>query len=281
MSQHTVSHTAVVEGHQVDIAPLETIDFARLATKEPTEVAKLLKSSQTPGFFYLDLQNDATRKILTDLQNVLSVTDKYFVQPHELKMKDYRVSQDRGYKPGEDESFEIARDEMVQNALVLPNILNDHVELLERFMSLSHYVTHTMLNALSDALKLDDDVRFEKSHREGEPSNTGLKLVYEPTQADLASVVENKHTDSGTLTLLFGEQWGLQVELPETKSWAFVEPRAGHAVINVADSLQSLSGKRLHSCLHRVTQPVAGFQKRFYIVYFLRPETAIKFENTD
>lgn len=79
-----------------NIAPLETIDFARLAAKEPSEVAKLLKSSQTLGFFYLDLQNDATKRITTDLQDVLSVTEKYFDQPHELKMKDFRPSSERG-----------------------------------------------------------------------------------------------------------------------------------------------------------------------------------------
>lgn len=86
----------MAEGGRVDIAPLETIDCARLAAKEPAEVAKLLKSSQSPGFFYLDLRGDATRQILTDLQSVLGLTEKYFDQPHDLKMKDYRESQDRG-----------------------------------------------------------------------------------------------------------------------------------------------------------------------------------------
>lgn len=81
---------------RVDIAPLETIDFARLAAKEPAEVTKLLKSSQSPGIFYLDLRGDATRQLLADLQSVLGLTEKYFDQPDDLKMKDYRASQDRG-----------------------------------------------------------------------------------------------------------------------------------------------------------------------------------------
>jgi len=67
------------EGNRIDTAPLETIDFARLAAKEAAEIAKLFKSCQTQGFFYLDLQNDATRQILTDMQNILRVTEKYFV----------------------------------------------------------------------------------------------------------------------------------------------------------------------------------------------------------
>jgi isopenicillin N synthase-like dioxygenase len=87
------SHTAIVEGTRIDLAPLEIIDFGRLATKEPGEVAKLLKSCQSPGFFYLDLQNDT---ILDDLQDVLRITEKYFDQPHHVKMKDFRESVERG-----------------------------------------------------------------------------------------------------------------------------------------------------------------------------------------
>lgn len=48
----------------------------------------------------------------------------------------------------------------------------------------------------------------------------------------------NKHTDIGTLTLLFTEQLGLQLELqhPGSDEWEFVAPLAGHAIVNVGDS---------------------------------------------
>jgi len=284
------------EGNRIDTAPLETIDFARLAAKEAAEIAKLFKSCQTQGFFYLDLQNDATRQILTDMQNILRVTKKYFGQSRELKMKDYGAEHTHGFKPADKfagvvekgsrvcyESFQVMREEMVQKAPVLPGIVHNHVELFEHFTSLSHYITHVLLSCLSDALMLGDDDRLEKSHRDGEPSNTALKMLYYPTNTNLANAGDNKHTDSGSLTLLFAEQWGLQVELPETQNWAFVEPRAGHAIANVADSLHFLSRKRLYSCMHRVAQPGGGCQKesRFSIVYFLRPENATKFEETD
>ena len=82
--------TTIVDGTTVEIAPLETIDFASLVRKDPGEIAKLLKSSQTHGFFYVDLQNDATNQILTDLQGILRVVERYFDQPLEVKMKDDR-----------------------------------------------------------------------------------------------------------------------------------------------------------------------------------------------
>lgn len=166
---------------------------------------------------------------------------------------------------------------MVQKTLVLPAILQDHANLFEQFTLFSHYIAQTMLSCLSNALKLHGAARFENSNRDSEPSDSGLKLVCEPTQETLADVTENKHTDGGTLTLLFSEQWGTQLELPETKRWAFIEPKPGHALINVADSLDRLSGGRLHSCLHRVTQPVDGFQKRLFVLYFLRPEKTDRF----
>ena len=75
------------------------------------------------------------------------------------------------------------------------------------------------------------------------------------------------------MTLLFCESSGLQDLSPETEEWGFIEPKAGHAVINVGDSLRFLSGHRLKSCVHRVI-PVTRRQEedRFSIAYFLRPE---------
>lgn len=164
---------------------------------------------------------------------------------------------------------------MSQGTFVFPKTLEDHAVLLERFSSLCHSVNQTMLSCLSDALKLDNASRFENSHRDGRPSDTALNLFYAPTKRKRTDVVDTTHTDSGTLTLLFSDQWGIMMEHPETKAWAFIEPKPGCALINVADFLQSLSGNKLHSCRHCVTQPVDGFQRRYYVVSFLRPEKAI------
>lgn len=273
MPHSTVARTFTIDGHQVDVASLETIDFGRLATKDPAEVEKLLNASQMPGFFYLDLQSEPAKQVVADLPDVYALTEKYFDQPLEVKMKDYRPGQDGGFKYAEHAgAFEMLRDEMDQGKSVLPQAFDDHATLLGQFSSLCHYVNRTMLSCLSDALKLDDTSRFENYHREGKPSDTSLKLIYEPTRKKLADNPDTTHTDSGTLTLLFCEQWGVMLEHPESKAWAYIEPKPGCALINVADSLQSLSGKRLHSCRHRVAQLGDGFQKRHFVVAFLRPE---------
>lgn len=65
VSQSMNLHTDVIEGDEIKVAPLETIDFNRILSKEPAEVSKMLQCSQNRGFFYLDLQNDCTDPIFT------------------------------------------------------------------------------------------------------------------------------------------------------------------------------------------------------------------------
>lgn len=96
MSQSLALKTATLGGTEVEIAALGTVDFPRLRGKQSDEIAQLLLCSQKHGFFYLDLQNDATCQILESLQGVLRVTKAYFDRPHMAKMRDYRGSQVHG-----------------------------------------------------------------------------------------------------------------------------------------------------------------------------------------
>jgi isopenicillin N synthase-like dioxygenase len=131
-----------------------------------------------------------------------------------------------------------------------------------------------MLSALSTALPLP---LLHIHHQPTSPSDSSLKLISEPSLHNLADVVENKHTDRGTFTLLFHECWGLHIELPREGKWAFTAPPAqGCVLVNVADSLERLSGDRLRSPVHRVTQIGDGAEERHFISYFLRPENALK-----
>lgn len=82
----------------VPIAPLKTIDFVRLEARDPVEVAKLLHSCQTHGFFYLALKgNEKSAQVVKDKENVLRVMEEYFDQPLDVKMKDYRGSVTDGF----------------------------------------------------------------------------------------------------------------------------------------------------------------------------------------
>ena len=176
-----------------------------------------------------------------------------------------------------DYPHKFADDELFRGDPKLPPILHDQSNLIRQFNKICHTAATSMLSSLSDSLGLEGNGRFETHHRTTDSSDTGLKLIYEPSLAKAADVVENKHTDSGTFTLLFYERLGLHVYLPEEDRWEFAPvPKPGCALVTVADSLQRLSDSLFHSPLHRVTQPMDGAAKRYYLSYFLRPSHATK-----
>ena len=166
----------------------------------------------------------------------------------------------------------MAYDELVVGKLTLPPILEPESEKIKSFMKTCQSAALAMLSSVSSTLGSD----LSLHHRSSQTSDTALKLIAEPSLPLLSSVGENKHTDSGTFTILFYEEWGLHIKAKGEESWSFAAPKEGCALVNVADSLERLSGGMLHSPTHRVTQPRDGAHKRFYLSYFLRPEHALK-----
>jgi len=142
-------------------------------------------------------------------------------------------------------------------------------------MSTSHYIGLEILIALSNVLGMEGDMRFESFHNKNAPSNCALGLNMYPKRSNNGpNLGHNAHTDVGSITLLFCSDWGLQVQSQEPKKWAYVTPREGHAIVNVADSLRFLSGSRLRSCLHRVVPHARSSEDRprYSFAYFLRPD---------
>ncbi|KAI0505434.1 hypothetical protein F5B22DRAFT_627760 [Xylaria bambusicola] len=141
-----------------------------------------------------------------------------------------------------------------------------------------------LLERLSDVMGLEGHERFGTYQADTSPTHSNLALLRYPKHEDtpIESVGHNKHTDIGTLTFLLCQQWGLQILSPGTEKWAFVEPRVGHAVINVGDSLRFLSEGKLASVVHRVI-PVGGKQQedRYSIAYFLRVNDSVRLRDTN
>ncbi|RDL36128.1 Uncharacterized protein BP5553_06740 [Venustampulla echinocandica] len=261
----------------ISIAQLSTISLAKLHQRDPAELALLDSASSNTGFFYLDFRGDAQgNSVLAHLPNVYTAVEKYFDQPNEAKAKDTRLdikaSQDLGWKMGRGgESFELSRDEVALNGASIskmPRLFRDGGAKISDFMAGCDEACLTLLNSLSEDFMLH--------HRVDQPSDTGLKFVLHPSLARLSEVGESLHTDSGTLTLLFYHDWSLHAFLPDAGIWGFLPPPAeGCALVNVANTLQRLSGGKLHSPKHRVTQPFDGAQNRYFLSYFLRPENEL------
>ncbi len=77
-------------------AYLETLSFAKLASKDQTELTRLLDACQKQGFFYLDLAESNASQGLDDRLKALSVVKEWFDRPTEEKMKLYQDSVTRG-----------------------------------------------------------------------------------------------------------------------------------------------------------------------------------------
>lgn len=168
------------------------------------------------------------------------------------------------------------RDDFLKGDEFLPRGLTKDMELFRRDLNYSHDVTRTILSCLSDLLH--PYTRFEDFHRSDEASQSSI--IYfrymkqtKQEQEKQSGVGHNMHTDLGTLTLLYTENWGLQVYNQENNSWNYVAPKQNLYVVNVGDALRFFSGNQLMSALHRVV-PVPGLEAeyRFSTAYFLRPE---------
>lgn len=280
--------------HNIPVAQLPIISLAKIHTENASEIATLEQAASSTGLFFLDLRGDTQgERILARLPEIYTLAAEYFAQHEETKLKDVRLdifpSQDLGWKSGYGgESFEvrtlnlfqfsidlvtnitgqISRDEVaLKGASItrLPKPFQDKWHSFTEFSAGCDEACLTLLNSLSASYAIH--------HRTSQRSDTGLKLVSHPSMAKLSDVVETLHTDSGTLTLLFYEDWGIHAFLRNANKWAFTPPMEGCALINVGDSLQRLSDGKLHSPRHRVTQPVDGAKNRYYLSYFLRPET--------
>lgn len=89
MSENFEADTALLNGELVEIAPLATIDFHKLADNDSGEAQRLLDCCERDGFFYLNLQGPhPSNKILDDKETLLDVMKNYFDQPDEVKSED-------------------------------------------------------------------------------------------------------------------------------------------------------------------------------------------------
>ncbi|CAG8218167.1 unnamed protein product [Penicillium salamii] len=297
-----------VQGASVPIARLDTISLAKVVANDRKEVNKMLMAFINDGFLYLSL--DQVVSITADWDKVVDFMNSYFDQPLNKKMKDDRSSDTIGYEPC-GTSAGVARDQVdsyeslkisksqIDSLSGLTQSVEQDIALFQRFIENSHNATMTILGRLSSLFP--NIMPFEAAHDASEKSKSTLAMFRYPRQepnasltADVASAGHNKHTDLGTLTFLLTREWGLQVLQASAADagkdvWAFVEPRAGHAIINVGDSLRFLSGARLKSAVHRVV-PVSRLDEhgcpvaedvdttnvlqgghRHSIAYFLRP----------
>ena len=185
--------------------------------------------------------------MLDDQQETLKLMHRFFESPLEVKNEYGLVSPHLGYEPvgsrtgvleNTKDGYEmikvsnlrtmckhhvnscpqVSRDEIQRDAPHIPrNIKNSgDIKVLENAIAGANIITKTILSALSTGLGLAGAARFENSHRNHRPSTSTLAMMhYIPSDPVTdKNIGHQKHTDISSLTLLFSEQWGLQIRPP-------------------------------------------------------------------
>ncbi|KID87374.1 Oxoglutarate/iron-dependent oxygenase [Metarhizium guizhouense ARSEF 977] len=279
-------------------ADLKSISLAGLLAGNDDVVNDLVSACKENGFFYLDFRHESTRDILKLVDDLAAIGKSVFKLPLEEKeqysTEKYLPSRLFGYKrvgcsvgpfAGKKdgyESFSIHNNGIFgEDTINSPRAIDEHLSLFETFMSEVHQYTDCILSNLSKALELPYDLK--DCHRKDKPSSANMAMLQYLAWGSSHDQIGNMaHTDMGTLTVVFSQSDGLQAMLPGDREWSFIPPRAGHAVVNVGDSLRFLSNGVLASSLHRVVPPPdAKGQDKFSVIYFLRPEFDAKFTTHD
>ena len=155
-----------------------------------------------------------------------------------------------------------------------PPVVDLHMPSLHKLTLAISAAVSAILHALSSSLELQPQESIQDTHRTHLPSPDLIRLLKYHAQPLLERGSSHvPHTDLGSMTLLFTKQYGLQILGSKSQEWEYVQPRAGYAIVNIADCLSQLTNKLLRSCRHRVCAlPEQAMKERYSFAYFLRPE---------
>ncbi|ENH74285.1 hypothetical protein FOC1_g10004891 [Fusarium oxysporum f. sp. cubense race 1] len=213
----------------IPIAAIETINYSALERREAKEIEKLMAASRTAGFFYLDFDHSGAAGLPKKKKEVLKAMKEYFSQPDAIKQLDSKGVPTRGYvKKGTftavdpsrpDESFEhlaIGTHDLGTNlASTLPALFKKAGTLIPDYVALCERVVDVLLDCYSRALGVPG--QFLEYHDHEKSSDTILAMLSYP-----GKLTHQKHTDLGSLTILFSDEWGLQVVEPSNGNWEVV-----------------------------------------------------------
>lgn len=189
-------------------------------------------------------------------------------------------------KDGADKS-QIPKDDFLgvsKTPFAHPQLLHDNTSLIQSYMRNSHALVTFILNQLNSHLRLPHGT-LASLHRQTAVSGDQIRIIKSPPQppSDLKTAL-GKHTDFGSITILFNRLGGLQILPPpslvpagQEPEWTYVKPLRGHCIVNLGDAMVKFTNGLLRSNIHRVVSPPGEQAKetRYSLVYFSRPEDEV------
>jgi isopenicillin N synthase-like dioxygenase len=165
------------------------------------------------------------------------------------------------------------------DSAALPPFWHGHVGEVEAFKHQCHGLIMQLLVCFALAMDLPDANFFADAHKEDVPDGHALRMLMYPARSSQPEGTRMQpHTDSGSVTLLFQDSPGLEVEGP-TGEWVKAPCLEGHILVNLGDALCFWSGGRLKATKHRVTfEGVPHDRCRMSMAYFgtAGPETVLE-----
>ncbi|KAM7187823.1 2OG-Fe(II) oxygenase family oxidoreductase [Rhypophila sp. PSN 637] len=287
------------------IADLPVIIFSKLLNNDTEESSKLFSACSGWGFFYLDLASSEADSYRASVNNLKDFAVEYFSRPLEEKLTDVNEAWETfnvcGYKPRSLDTGNVQGKKDGCEGLRLPAdvFLLPESELrfplgaeasrqsVGSFIEQSHAIGTLILSRLSTSLGLQGPARLENSHRPDRPSTSSAVLQHYAIEANLPADTSSghfTHTDTGSVTILFNTEWGLQVCSPDGEEWQYVPPAKGtRAIVNMGDTVKFLTDGRLKSCLHRVVPCHDRWSggPRYATIFFLRANNEVEFEDLE
>lgn len=164
-----------------------------------------------------------------------------------------------------------------------PKVLQDSRSLIQETQSHLGQLSRAMVESLSRSLGMAGSKSLTHYHQTDISAPSDLEVLkYLPYTPGSENVGHIPHTDLGSISMVFSEVGGLQVFHPIQQEWMFVQPKPGHAVCNIGDSMEFFSGNVLRSSLHRVvpyTQDPG--RTKLSVIHFLRPNGDTEFTGAD
>ncbi|RPA95192.1 Clavaminate synthase-like protein [Choiromyces venosus 120613-1] len=183
----------------------------------------------------------------------------------------------RAANPDLKESFEVGRDDELEYPNSWPED-PDFVTIMKAFFDTCKDLHIKVMRAIGLGLGLQEGFFDEYTDR---GDNTLRLLHYPSTPKEIfvknkGQVRAGKHTDYGSITLLFqDERGGLQIRSPKG-TFVNATPIPGTIVINAGDLLARWSNGKIHSTEHQVVEPpippASGiYPARYSCAYFCNP----------
>jgi isopenicillin N synthase-like dioxygenase len=137
-----------------------------------------------------------------------------------------------------------------------------------RYFLNTYEVGFTLLELIAEGLDLPTD--FFARHYQHNIAQ--LRLLRYPQQDDASvELLARPHFDSGVITLLYQDDTGGLEVMNKAGTWIEAPPVTGAYIINIGNTLQFWTGRRLSSTNHQVRNRGSG-SARFSLPFFMTPD---------